>query len=257
MKGPYLLFPCSPLDGLKKVDEDFRQELEAALQVGFRTFFFDHDLLVREGKVEFNMLPPEEEILLRGWMLTLEQYTVLYAACGGKLINTPEQYESKHYWPKAYGRYEMLHANSPRCFWTDTKEFSVKHIKQFFGNKPIVVKDHVKSAKGAANAMFIKSSSDKNEVFTVINNMIKERGSLFQRGIVLKEYVHIDTDSKGNTIEFRAFYWNGKEMSVVSNGCEWDYLRAQMMPSQPPTDQRINGLATPRHSSRTDMRSGG
>lgn len=230
MNNLWILFPCSPLDGLRKVDEDFHQEMEAAIKAGFKIIFFDHDLLVKEGVVKFSApLPEQGRILLRGWMLTLEQYEKLYAACGSLMFTDPYAYEHKHYWPKAYEQHYMLRQHSPRCFWTDTREFSVKHIKQFFGGEPIVVKDHVKSAKGAKNAMFIKNSADRTEVFTVINNMIAERGTLFQRGIVLKQHVPLDVDKEGNTIEFRAFFLGGRAISVEPNGCNWDYLLAQGM----------------------------
>lgn len=229
---PILLFPCSPLNGLKRVDEDFQQEFDAATQVGFRTVLFDHDKLVKEGKAEFNApLPYRQELILRGWMLTLDQYAKLFSACNDMLITTPEEYEEKHYWPIAYQKHQILCRNSPHCMWTDSRDFSVKHIKQEFGGRPILVKDHVKSAKGSPNAMFIKNSASKQEVFTVIHNMINERGSLFQRGIVLKEQVSIQKDAAGNAIEFRIFYLKGNPISVESNGCEWDYLRAQMLSS--------------------------
>ena len=231
MNKLFILFPCSPLEGIQRVAEDFKDEMNAAIDAGFKVIFFDHDLLVREGNVKFNQdVPNDDLIILRGWMLTLEQYEKLFRACNGLLINDPQLYESKHYWPKAYEQYQVLRDNSPRCFWTNTKEFSVNHIKQFFGGKPVIVKDHVKSAKGAPNAMFIKNSANKAEVFTVINNMIAERGKLFQRGIVLKEQVDLKRDQDGNTIEFRVFFLDGKPISIESNGCSWDYLRAQMMP---------------------------
>ncbi len=237
MSKLHILFPCSPLDGIRRVDEEFTSEMNAAVKAGFHVFFFDHDKLVKQGNVEFSEpVPTEGKMILRGWMLSLEQYEKLYAACGPTMVTDPYHYEHRHYWPKAYGQSQLLRSLSPRCCWTDSKEFSVKHIKQFFGGSPIMVKDHVKSAKGVEGATFIKNSSNKTEVFTVINKMIAERGSLFQRGIVMKEVVPVQKDKEGNTIEFRAFFYDGNIVTVESNGCTWDYLHAQMVPSSSLSD---------------------
>jgi hypothetical protein len=246
MKSVHILFPCSPLEGIRKVDEEFQQEHAAAIKAGLKVFFFDHDHLVKRGEVIFNEYPKGTIVILRGWMLTLEQYTVLHAEfCkeDTRMLTSPQQYESMHYWPKAHEKYPLLRSLSPRCFWTYDKAFSVKHIKQFFGGDPIIVKDHVKSAKGAENAMFIKDSADKREVWTVIENMIKERGNLFQRGIVFKQRVNIRKDDDGNNIEFRAFFYGGHNLSVKPNGCKWDYLRAQMQNTKMPLTDLIRQLA--------------
>lgn len=217
MKNVYALFPCSPLKGIKQVDEDFLSEFDAATKAKFQTLLFDHDLLVKTGQVKFNVpVPAKSRIVLRGWMLSLGRYETLYNACGGQLITSPEEYENKHYWPKAYEKYELLRKLSPRCFWTTGPAFSVAQVKQFFGGYPIMVKDHVKSAKGAKNAMFIKNSKDKNEVFEVVNNMIKERGPLFERGVVFKEWLELDKDSEGNICEFRVFFHDGRVLYVES-----------------------------------------
>lgn len=230
MKEVRILFPCSPLEGIRKVDEEFQQEHAAAIATGMKTLYFDHDHLVKRGEVILSEYPKGATIILRGWMLTLEQYAELHAAfCTDdtRMLTSTDQYERMHYWPKAYESHPLLRSLSPRCFWTYDTAFSVNHVKQFFNGAPIIVKDHVKSAKGAKNAMFIKNSGDKREVWTVVENMIKERGQLFQRGIVFKEQVQILKDEDGNNVEFRAFFCNGR-LTVEPNGCKWSYLRAQM-----------------------------
>jgi len=45
MKKVWLLFPCSPLQGINEVDENFMEEYFAAKAAGFKTFLFDHDRL--------------------------------------------------------------------------------------------------------------------------------------------------------------------------------------------------------------------
>ncbi len=227
MKNVFALFPCSPLNGIKQVDEDFFSEFDAATKAKFQTLFFDHDLFVKTGEVKFSIpVPVKARIVLRGWMLSSGRYEALYNACGGQLITSPEEYENKHYWPKAYEKYPLLRTLSPRCFWTTGPAFSVAQVKQFFGGAPIMVKDHVKSAKGAKNAMFIKNSKDKNEVFEVVNNMIKERGPLFERGVVFKEWLELDKNNDGEVCEYRVFFHDGRVLYVESRHDKkyWPFL---------------------------------
>jgi len=89
-----------------------------------------------------------------------------------------------------------------------------------------MVKDHVKSAKGAKDAVFIGDSGDKREVWNVVNNMIKERGPLFERGIVFKKRVEIKKDAEGKPIEARLFFFNGRAFSVHENDCTYSALFA-------------------------------
>ncbi len=231
MKKFILLFPCSPLNGTKKVDEDFEREYEAALKAGFDIALFDHDALVSRGEISLGPIPEKSIVILRGWMLSMAQYEKLHAHLLGMhitMMTTPSDYELKHYWPKAYQAYSVLREMSPRCLWTEDKVFSPQHVKQFFNGASVVVKDHVKSAKGAEGAMFIKNSRKKEEVWSVVDKMLKERGPLFERGIVFKEKIDIRKDNNDQNIEMRLFFLRGRLLHASGNGC--DYSRF-MMPS--------------------------
>lgn len=232
MKKFILLFPCSPLNGIKKVDEDFDKEYEEARNAGFDIALFDHDALVSRGEVILGSVPEKSVVILRGWMLSMAQYEKLHAHLLDMhitMMTTPSEYELKHYWPKAYQAYPVLREMSPRCLWTEDKAFSPQHVKQFFNGAPVAVKDHVKSAKGVEGAMFIKNSRKKEEVWSVVDKMLKERGPLFERGIVFKEKIDIRKDNNDQNIEMRLFFLRGRLLHASGNGC--DYHRF-MIPSE-------------------------
>jgi hypothetical protein len=171
-------------------------------------------------------------------MLSLDHYQKLYAAITGRglsMFTSPSEYERKHYWPKAYEAHPILKELSPACMWTDTKAFSPQHVKQFFKGAPVMVKDHVKSAKDASGIVFIKNSRNKEEVWHAVERLIKERGPLFERGIVFKEKIDIHRNAEGKNIEMRLFFIRGKAFMVKGNGV--DYHRF-MVPSE-----LVNALA--------------
>jgi hypothetical protein len=100
MRTYCLLFPCSPLDGINKVDEDFRKESEDATNVGFKIAFFDHDALMSNGAINIGPIPDGHIVILRSWMLSLDHYQKLYAAITGRglsMFTSPSEYERKHY----------------------------------------------------------------------------------------------------------------------------------------------------------------
>ncbi len=60
---------------------------------------------------------PLTTAVYRGWMLSVEQYDMLYATLarrGVELINTPEQYRHCHLLPESY---ELIKPKSPATVW--------------------------------------------------------------------------------------------------------------------------------------------
>ena len=71
----------------------------------FKTILLNHDSFVEDGAVKVYPLDYYTgDCILRGWMLTPEQYAKLYSILLSKgitLINTPEQYDACHLLPNA------------------------------------------------------------------------------------------------------------------------------------------------------------
>ena len=104
-----LLFPCHPLKA-RLPDPDYELEVQAAEKAGLECLFYNVDLL-REGRAEEaiakcpDAASSNERILHRGWMMTDDAYSQLYAELGRKgytTLVTPEQYTEAHYLPNAY-----------------------------------------------------------------------------------------------------------------------------------------------------------
>lgn len=84
--------------------------------------------------------------------MTAEHYKELYDALKSrkiKLINTPEQYENAHHLP---GWYHFVEKFTPKSLWIPPEDFNLKFDEvmeqlKIFENKPLIVKDYVKSRK--------------------------------------------------------------------------------------------------------------
>ena len=215
-----ILFPHSPKTPLI-VDAEFADEWNAARAVGFATgFYVDH--LVRSGDVvaSLQILPETREptaLLLRGWMLPGEVYSTLFDALtnrGYKPQTTPDAYEEAHYLPLAYPH---IQGQSPRSAWIvgDDVEAAWDIYKTFAGSNAII-KDWVKSAKNRWKDGCFLPANTPQEVFRATYRVFGEaRGNLFNRGVVLREFVPIvemGSDIRGLPIveETRLFFWRGE-----------------------------------------------
>ena len=106
-----------------------------------------------------------------------------------------------------------------------------------FGNKPLMVKDYVKSQKHYWDtACFIPAASDREKVISVINRFWELQGDDLNEGIVLREFVELaglTVHSKSNMPlkqEYRLFFLNKKLIGCYDYWEEGNYPVAEKPP---------------------------
>lgn len=236
-----ILFPSEPFSP-KEVDFSLKPEYEAAKLVGFKTFLFDHDELIKTGRF-ISDIPiidvPEKyikgefkKVILRGWMLKpTGGYNNLCGKLlvkGYELINGPVQYLNCHHFPKYYSFIKEYTAKST---WGPSFERDVIDTARKYmfldGDCDLLIKDYVKSAKGNPDLFILKKELTSDEFYERVERFVKERGSLFETGIVLKEVVDLKK-YEGQTNEWRIFFLNKEPISIGFNS---EKLIGQSRPS--------------------------
>lgn len=224
-----ILFCNSPLSP-SEVDIDYQDEYTAATSCGlFEAALIDLDALVNENDAKkavrkVPVVDSEKTAVYRGWMMTPDHYKELYDALKDRnitLINSPEQYVNAHHLPAWYNLVEKF---TPKSLWISPEDFYLKFdavMQQLkvFGNKPLIVKDYVKSRKHEwVDACFIPNASDSEQVKRVTNNFISRQGEDLIGGVVFREFIEFQSigihpkSSMPLTREYRAFFVNGKWM---------------------------------------------
>lgn len=234
-----VVFCCDPLDH-NRVDVDYKSEYEVALKMNLKVELISFEELIENNnpiksvkRITFADNP--ETAIYRGWMLKPKYYSQLFIALKEKqinLINTPEQYEFCHYLPTSY---DLIKEHTPKTIWLykDEYEGNVEelHIRlSVFGNKPLIVKDFVKSRKHEwEDACYIPDASKKEKVACVVSNFVSRQGEDLNEGIVLREFVNLEFLSyhpKSNmplSKEFRVFFLNHEPAIVLKYWDEGEY----------------------------------
>ncbi|HFK5505658.1 ATP-grasp domain-containing protein [Elizabethkingia anophelis] len=234
----FLLFCESPFQK-KKVDEDFESQFNAARENGFDTLLFNYEDLTSPNRyaVATKDIKPAEklsDILYRGWMLTPEQYSILYndlLSKNYKLVNNPREYQNCHYLPDSL---QFIEDKTPKTiFGKYENEKSIDDILEqakIFGNSPVILKDYVKSEKHDwETACFVENASDIDKLKQSVNNLISLRGKYLNEGIVIREFVPLTpltNHSKSGmplTEEYRLFFYNKKLIEVYNYWEEGEY----------------------------------
>lgn len=229
-----LLFCCDPGDP-RRPDSAYMDEVGAAERLGAEYSLVDFEALADghdpERAVRCVAPAPEEgEVgIYRGWMLKAGQYAELYAALADRrvtLINAPAQYEHCHQLPNWYGR---LEGQTPRSVWADAGDMSLARLRvllQTFGDRPVIVKDYVKSRKHEwLEACFIPSAADHQAVERVVSRFLALQGDDLNGGLVFREF--LDFEPLGSHIksgmpltrEFRLFFLDGV---MIQESRYWD-----------------------------------
>lgn len=217
---------CKDLLGPPVTDPEYGPEADAALASGLEMALFDFEALVFEGKPEraVRLIPRQEQPVLavyRGWMLGQAHYEQLYRALlgrGVRLINEPEAYRFCHHLPEWYA---TLAEHTPRSVWIRTEgPVSISLLMDelaVFGDRPVVLKDWVKSQKHYWNeACFIPRASDREAVQRVVSRFLQLQGTELTGGLVFREFVDLarvglDTQSGLPLVcEYRLFYLDGE-----------------------------------------------
>lgn len=211
-----ILFCCEPTDP-KQVDSCFEDEWQAAQKAGFPVALINFEAIVAEKAVNAVARVPEQSgsAVYRGWMLKPAQYKNLYEALkhkGISLVNSPDQYKRCHYFPDSY---DAIKSCTPKSIWTSPKCDLKKTLKDF-GDRPIIVKDYVKSRKHEwFDACFIPNASDTPTAQRVVDKFIELQEGDLNEGLVFREFIEFEPagfhEKSGLPIikEFRIFFFDG------------------------------------------------
>ncbi len=226
MEPAVILFPHEPFSPAR-IDENFKLEYEAARTIGFRTALYDHEAVesgdVRQALKSMWCPDSPRKALLRGWMLAGDTYRNFYhtvAENGYLLLTSPDAYEEAHYLPFYYPKIQEHTARSAWMSGDNAKE--AWDLYQDFSHTDAIIKDWVKSAKHKWDeAFFIPADTQESRFMQIFENFRRERGSLFNRGVVLREFMPVA--KRGGTVdgyplveESRLFFWQGQVMAATA-----------------------------------------
>ena len=215
-----LLFPCEPFSP-RRVEPDFVAEYEAARSVGFTCFAYSHeDLEAGDIHSSLKALPdPSKDrmVLVRGWMVPGESYRLFHdglVSRGFTPVTSPEAYDEAHYLPLAYRHTE---GHTSRSAWIEGDSAdNAWALYQSFREADAIIKDWVKSAKSRwKDGCYIPAGTSEERFREIFHVFREERGRLFNRGVVLREFLPIverGSDICGLPLveETRLFFWKGE-----------------------------------------------
>lgn len=168
MKNLDFLFCCDYFDDTQP-DIDYASEYECVKKHGRDAYLFSLDSFLENGRLKITKTEQPKMLIYRGWMMATAQYAALYDSLLEKnftLINTPEQYRHCHCLPSWY---ELLKDNTAKSWWTEgiPNEQLLLQLLRDYENKPLFVKDYVKSRKHEwAEACFIPNASNTKTSIT-------------------------------------------------------------------------------------------
>ena len=219
---------CSEPFYPNKVDFVYEREAEIAQAVGFNIELIDFEILTGEADPmravrRIKTFDSPETAIYRGWMLKPHIYEKLYSALLEKnlrLINSPAEYKNCHYLSECY---KFIENHTPETVFVKVDEhFNLDQIYRavsVFGDKPLVLKDYVKSRKHEWHeACFIPKASDKEKLKKTVEKFLELQGEDLNEGLAFREFVNfrpLTNHSKSGmplTKEFRLFFLNGKEI---------------------------------------------
>jgi hypothetical protein len=217
-----ILFPAEPFQP-KRVDPDYARERDAADAAGLGSAFIDFEALLDGDADRAVRRVPESantSALYRGWMLRPETYSLLFGSLaerGIRLITDPDAYRRTHFLP---GWHEAMRAVTPSSVWTTQAHPSGSELATLlegFGDRPVIIKDFVKSRKHEWNeAFYIPSAADTGHALQVTETFVQRQGEDLAGGLVYREYIPLSTvgvhPRSGIPLsrEYRAFIGNGK-----------------------------------------------
>lgn len=204
-------------------DAAYRDEVAAARAAGFATALIDFEALVdqRDVAAAVRRVTPAEQpmrAVYRGWMLRPSLYAELFHALherGITLINDPAAYTHTHYLPESY---PVIAPYTPHTVAL-APNFAVADVFALlepFGDRPVIVKDYVKSRKHEwQEACFIPRASDHAAVSRVVQRFIELQGAELNEGLVFREFVDLQPLAQHSqsgmplTQEFRLWFVDG------------------------------------------------
>jgi hypothetical protein len=235
MKLVYCSEPFSPT----RVDSAYEKEAESATGAGLEYELVDFEALVDHQKPaaavrRVKAASNPQLAVYRGWMLKPANYSQLYEALyekGLRLINTPAAYKHCHHFPESYS---VIKEHSPASVFVPLDESAgiegIMRVLAPFGNRPVILKDYVKSRKHEwYEACYIPSASDRESVEKVVNRFLELQGDDLNEGLVFRQYVSFQplaSHSKSGmplTKEYRLFFLDGGLLYSLEYWEEGDY----------------------------------
>jgi len=232
-----LIFCSDPLNA-RQPDPAYLSEIIAAQQAGVSYSLISFELLVEEQDVMqavYRIEPAtlQETGIYRGWMLKPQTYELLYKVLAERniiLINTPAAYKHCHYLPESYAVIKDL---TPFSVWLKQIDLSMDAVMatlQPFGDRPVILKDFVKSRKHEWDeACYIPSASNLQAVEHVVTRFLQLQGEDLNEGLVFREFVEFEPLTKHSksamplTKEFRLFFLDGQLILSTPYWEEGDY----------------------------------
>ena len=228
-----VLFCSDPLRR-RQPDEAYAAEVAASQSHNLPYALVSYEALVDEGDPEraIRMAPEQAEPTIgvyRGWMLRPEQYAQLYAALARRnihLISDLAAYTHTHYLPESYS---VITGQTPRTVWLHLPPDgapldmdAIMALLSTFGDRPLILKDYVKSRKHEWNeACYIPSAADRIAVERVVRRFLELQGSDLNEGLVFREYVEfmpLTTHTASGmplTREYRSIWLDGEPLAVA------------------------------------------
>ncbi len=220
-------------------DSAYEGEAAAVEKVQLTSSLINFEALVEQQNIsravrKVEPASTQELAIYRGWMLKPHIYERLYAALAERgllLMNTPAAYTHCHYLPESY---PLIEGMTPRSTWLKTgPDVSLDEVMALlrpFGEKPIIIKDYVKSRKHEWNeACYIPSASDRQVVERVVTRFLQLQGEDLNEGLVFREFIDFEplvSHSKSHmplTREFRLFVLDGQIIFSTPYWEEGDY----------------------------------
>ena len=234
-----IVFCSEPFFPLR-VDSAYESEADAAQESGLEFDLVDFEALVNDENLIAAVRKVKEQsapvsAIYRSWMLKPETYSMLYESLAKRninLINSPAEYKHCHHLPESYSLIE--HHTPATIFINQSSDFNYDEIMktlEVFGDKPVILKDYVKSRKHEWNeACFIPSASNREAVKRVVKRFIELQGDDLNEGLVFREFVEfhpLAAHSKSQmplTKEFRVFFLDGELIDCFEYWDEGDYF---------------------------------
>lgn len=168
-----ILYPLNPLN-TKQADGPYQPEFLLAKEEGINCSLFDFDDFASGGPLRTRpTLKPDETVLYRGWMMTVEQYRKLCKIIqkkGSLPITSSEEYTRCHHLPGWYEACSDLTTDS-RFFEADS-DIVAEATK--LGWDGFFVKDFVKSNTGSAGSV----AATVDDIPTILDQLKLYRGEI-------------------------------------------------------------------------------
>ncbi len=226
--------PLSPSQPDRAYDAEVAAARAAGLEfelVNFERLTRDENAALATRRVAAREMPGTA--IYRGWMLRPQNYQELYDALKERnllLINDPNQYRHCHLLPESYS---VIESQTPRTVWVPLEDLnfdSIMNLLAPFGNRPLVLKDYVKSRKHEWwEACYIPNASNRADVGRVVECFMELQGDELNEGLVFRQWVdlkQIGTHSRSEmplAREFRLFFLDGQLLQSSRYWAQGDY----------------------------------